>query len=920
MTVTLVDEDRRTSEEAAETAAPDRERPTREIFSLDGPWQFRTDANAPWRRAQVPGCWESQFPDLRGWAGSAIYERTFEAPDSFRGRRVLLHFGAVDYFAEVWINGTFVGKHEGGYLPFQFDVANLLTWGEQENTVTVRVTDATPDTDVPLPDGSGKLSFAEVPHGKQSWYTPISGIWQSVWLEALPGLSIEHLRVTPELDTGAVCVHIRLSQPVVGEDWRLRLSTTPPDGGAGVEDVEVAVPNGAREAEARVTVPSRLPWSPEHPHLYGLAAHLLQGDEALDVQETRFGFRKIETREGQIWLNNAPYFVIGALDQAFYPQTIYTPPSTEYLRDQFVKAKEMGLNLMRCHIKVPVPEYLDLCDELGLLLWYEIPSGSLLTARMQERVRQTFEEMLERDCNHPSIVIITIMNESWGIDLSDMEQRDWLSQTFRWAKLRVPDRLIVDNSACIPNFHVVSDLDDYHVYYNVPDQARDFADWVHQFADRNAGSYSGFGDATRHQKEPLLISEFGNWGLPHLDKVEEAEGGRPWWYDTGEGITKPAGVLQRFDQQHLQRAFVDYNALADASQEQEWIALKFQIEEMRRRREVAGYVITEFTDLNWEVNGLLDMARNPKIFHNRLIHLQQQDILIPRTERFAYWPGEVVTVNVELSKFSDRDTGGSRITWKILDKEGSFAVGPTPKVETSHIGELVFTAPEVIGEPEKTALEIVLTDRRGHEVARTYQNLVFAPSFFRTWGAGRTAWIHDPVGVAEDLAERLTAAGFRVVEEPEPDSLAIVTQWDIRTNQFAVDGGRAVLAALHPKSLQIASGLNLRLMDRTMNNWWGDWCSSQTWFSRSDFQHLPDIRKFDFEYSEVVPQRVLAGATPDNVISGLFVGWLRNPGAYAVRLPIGKGAMIATTFDVVKPFHSDPIATLMLLCMFEALR
>src|ERR1051325_2767947 len=186
------------------------QQPLRQTLSLDGPWQFRTDVSEGWRTIQVPGCWESQFPDLRGWAGSAIYERTFTVPDSFRGRRVLLHFDSVDYYTEVWINGQEVGKHEGGYTPFAFDIAPHLRW-EEDNTITVRVTDCTPDCDVPLPDGSGTLSFAEIPHGKQSWYTPISGIWQSVCLEARSFVSIERVAVAPDLSAGNARVCVSLS-------------------------------------------------------------------------------------------------------------------------------------------------------------------------------------------------------------------------------------------------------------------------------------------------------------------------------------------------------------------------------------------------------------------------------------------------------------------------------------------------------------------------------------------------------------------------------------------------------------------------------------------------------------------------------------------------------------------------------------
>jgi hypothetical protein len=142
--------------------------------------------------------------------------------------------------------------------------------------------------------------------------------------------------------------------------------------------------------------------------------------------------------------------------------------------------------------------------------------------------------------------------------------------------------------------------------------------------------------------------------------------------------------------------------------------------------------------------------------------------------------------------------------------------------------------------------------------------------------------------------------------------LAVVTQWTPDLKRWLQEGGSALLFALHPKSLQIASGLNLRLVDRQMHNWWGDWCSHHTWFLPGVFPHLPDTEKLGFEYSTVIPSLAISGASPDNVLSGIFVGWLRNPGAYVVKLPVGKGTLIVSTFDLLTQLGVDPISTLML--------
>ncbi len=907
---------------------------TRSQVSLDGEWIFQFGDESP-QPIRVPAPWESQRHDLRNVAGTAVYERTFLVPAHFQGRRILLRFGAVDYFTEVWVNGQLVGMHEGGYTPFALPIeAALHGYGPDcVHTLLVRVTDSTVDQDAVLPDGN-LLPFAEIPHGKQSWYTSVGGIWQSVILEARPHTSIACAEFLPNIDAGTADVFLTIEglPENPGTGWQARISVDVPRGAGAVETLVLPITGSEPREEggkvclrATFAVPDALLWSPDTPHLYSTLVTLEQDGEVEDAITQRFGMRKIEAKEGRVWLNNKPFFLCGALDQDFYPRTIYTPPSEAFLRDQFLKAKEMGLNLMRCHIKVPEEIYLNLCDEIGLLVWYELPNGARLSHAFRERAHQTLAAMWERDANHPCIVILSIMNESWGIDLNDAEQRRWLAATYKWMKGLAPSWLIVDNSACIPNFHVVSDLDDYHVYFNIPDQAEDFAEWVGAFIGREAGTYTGYGDAEYQRSEPLLISEFGNWGLPRVDKILEAEGGEPYWFKTGEGATRPGRVLDRFQQQALGRVYPDYNVLAEASQEQEWLSLKWEIEEMRRHPEVAGYVITEFTDLNWECNGLLDMGRNPKVFHHRLKDLQTQDVLIPRlSPRTAFWEGETAALAVTFSCFSGRPVLGGTLAWEAegsTDLKGAESVRLCGGLETEptlgsyQICQIWITAPPV-QKPTKCVIHVTLRDAHGETVARTTQNIVFVPASLRAVGRGKTVWLYDPLGSAIGLSSLLTSIGCRVSSQPEPGAVGLVTRWDPTVSLFLREGGKAVLVATHSRSVTIASGLGVRLLERTTNGWWGDWCTSKTWFVPELFPSLPDIDRFDFEFQAIVPERVLTGPMAENIVAGLFVGWLHNPAALVARLPIGKGDLIITTFDLLPNIGNDPIATLLLNDLF----
>ncbi|MBA2313126.1 MAG: transcriptional regulator [Actinobacteria bacterium] len=190
-------------------------------------------------------------------------------------------------------------------------------------------------------------------------------------------------------------------------------------------------------------------------------------------------------------MNGQPIYLRGALDQDYYHSTIYTPPSGDLLREQVLRAKELGLNCLRCHIKVPDPRYLQWADRLGILVWAELPNWKTLTEDARRRGRETMAGLIRRDFNHPSVVIWTIINEGWGMDLPGGEQhRRWLAETFHWVKDIDPTRLVVDNSACSPNFHIESDLNDFHLYRAIPDQVSEWREWTASWVGAPESTYS----------------------------------------------------------------------------------------------------------------------------------------------------------------------------------------------------------------------------------------------------------------------------------------------------------------------------------------------------------------------------------------------------------------------------------------------
>ena len=280
--------------------------------------------------------------------------------------------------------------------------------------------------------------------------------------------------------------------------------------------------------------------------------------------------------------------------------------------------------------------------------------------------------MAERDWNHPSIVIVSILNESWGAHLKEPADRQWLKQAYLEAKKMVPGWLVEDNSACCDNFHVAGDLADTHTYNAIPDYAATFDQFVGDLAQRPRWLYSPYGDATPRGDEPLMLSEFGNWGLP---KVPET---KPWWFSRdfgGRPLTLPADLEQRFADYQYASLFPTLDALSEATQWQQFRALKYEIESLRLHPEIQGYVITEFTDLNWEANGLLDMWRRPKVYADALSRLQQDDLILARADKRNLTTGAEARVDVYFSHHSEISLAGAQVAWRL---EGTALKGISP--------------------------------------------------------------------------------------------------------------------------------------------------------------------------------------------------------------------------------------------------
>ena len=860
-------------------------------FSLDGVWDFQIDSTnngaipeGEWRSVIVPMPWQAQFDDLRETSGVAWYRRSFLVDQDLlqpaNANAAIIHFGAVDYHTTVWLNGKSLGEHEGGYLPFDFDITEALQEGANE--LLVKVVDPTDDR-----QHYPAFPFSEVPHGKQSWYGPLGGVWQSVWLELKPKVYLTQLKLDPVPGDGTIHVQSQLSE-IPSTNWQVECTVTNSDGetvGSGILDQDLI-------GTIRLDNPPDL-WSPDSPVLYTVTATLhIDGAPTHSLSKT-CGFRTVEARDGRIYLNGSPIYLRGALDQGYYPETIYTPPSLEFLEEQVRSAKALGLNCLRIHIKVEDPRYYEVADRLGLLIWTEIPNWALLTEASSKRGKLTFQGMLERDGHHPSIIAWTLINENWGTDLTrNAEHRRWLADFYRFAKSADPTRMIVDNSACIGNAHVAGDLEDFHYYRAIPDHARHWDEWVAEFAKRSDWAwYSDFAHERRTDL-PLLVSEFGNWGLPDPEAIHEKDV-EPWWFETGfewsDGIVYPHNVYHRFESSGLASLFSSYSEFAKQAQEHMARSLHYEISTMRLHDSIAGYIVTEFTDVHWECNGLLTMQRQPKYLLDPLFKDMNQDqVVVLRPAQWSGHPGETLDIQVQTMDVRGPRNDG-RIVWQAGSQSGELPA-------TDRKISFGLDQPGVITLYAKWLLD------DGTQVATNQVNLVCV--------SAELAPVKLHVIENAALGSVLRDLGYQIsegnVSNTGDDEIIVASSYTNDLEAYLQRGGRLLLLADPTSSQDSHNNVELPVgyvALRADSVWQGDWANSIAWVKKQGpLAGLPGGPLLEMEWAKLMPDAVLAGlpswAQRDHSWAGLTLGWLHKSVSLLALVPHGKGHILITTFKL----------------------
>lgn len=885
---------------------------------LDGPWDFKTDPTvvgeskswfirenfADAKKIEVPFCWQSQFPELRNYHGYAWYQKVFSIPEKYSDCRVVLHIGAVNYDPKVWVNGKLVGEYRGGYYPLEVDLTDFLKFSK-ENVLTIKVFHPEP-----------KL-IDIYPHGKQTWYSFVGGIWQSTFLEITSGIYLSDVFVIPDIDNSKAKVTAIVNNlPESPKGFSVNLKLTSPKGEVIEKEFEVKESKVAVE----IYIPKMLLWSLENPNLYNVTLTLMRDGKAIDEVTVTTGYRKVEAKNGRIYLNNKPIYLRGVLNQAFYPKTIYTPPSDEFIKKELELAKKMGINLVRIHIKLADPRYLDWADKLGILIWEEPPNVGTFSLLAEERLTETFRQMVLRDRNHPSIIIWGIVNEAWGVDPSTSRGRRWLIEMYNLTKKLDPTRLVVDNSPCVPNYHVKTDINDFHWYNTIPGSYKNWISFIERFVTDPSWTFGN--KPIRKGDEPLMVSEFGVWGLPSLENITKEYGGEPWWFSKGWGSGVPNGAKERFESWNLREVWNDWEEFAVSSQWRQFQALKFMIEEMRKYSQITGYIITEFYDLHWECNGLLDFYRNPKVYMNSLSYINNDNLLIidRANIRTNLWSGENLTVPVYFSKWTEGELRNAELRWRLggLLEDKIIDINISP-YEVTHLGDISFTAPNVAN-LTKLTLTAELLDSNKNIVTSNYIDIIVSPVKLKHPPISKetpvTVYLHSTIDsnskrMMLNFVNKFQEMGYNVTVSETTNkeaSCVIALVYDDEVRSYVENGGKAFIIVTSPRILNI-EGKRYRI-DRRGGEWITDFHYIR---NKKIFENLPIENPMGWTYYLTMPNLIINGVSTaelEDIYTGYFEGWIHQHAATMIKKEIGGGgAIIVSTFKFDN-YGTDPVTTI----------
>jgi len=558
-------------------------------LNLNGDWDFSFDDSnvgekEKWYRQTeltnkitVPFTYETKASGIgdTSYHRYIWYKRNIKLDKDLIEKKVILRFQASDYFTKVWINGQFVGEHSGGNSSFSFDITNLISF-EDENNITVKVEDSASKS-----QPRGKQRWVKENFG--CWYVQTTGIWQTVWIEYVSSSNIDNVKVNPDIDKNLVEFEFNLSD-YPGENWDIKSTV-------GYNNKLISK-NVTSVSKKETTVVVNVTdednewgihlWTPETPNLYDVKFELVIDGTIVDEVKSYFGMRKVSIYNGQVLLNNEPYYQKLLLDQGYWPDSMLTAPDDQALLEDIVKTKEMGFNGVRKHQKIEDQQFLHLCNTEGLLVWSEMAATYDFDDTAVNNFTKEWLDIVHQNYNHPCIVTWVPFNESWGVSKikTNKKQQAFTESIYYLTKSIDKERPVIVNDGWE---HTVSDVIALHDYEELGEVFKtryiDKDNILGNKIPHNGFKYA-FAEGYNYTGQPVMITEYG--GIAFNED-------RGWGYG---------------NQVETEKEFLDrYMDITDAIKEIPYIS---------------GYCYTQTTDVQQEINGLLNEDRSPKIALNKI--------------------------------------------------------------------------------------------------------------------------------------------------------------------------------------------------------------------------------------------------------------------------------------------------------------
>jgi hypothetical protein len=923
----------------------------RKKIDLGGTWEIAFDPQSeglhsgwtqggwPVQRSQpiqVPAIWNIEYPEADG---IGFYRTTITVPDSWNGRAVLLHFEGVIYRCEAWIDSQYVGSHEGGYTPFWFDITRFVRYGDQSE-LTVRVTALSQKKAV---DG---MLLHQTPLSKQSWYYTYGGIWGQVYLEACPSVACQSLTVDPDLRREKaeleIAVNNRLAQ---FRQISLRISVSDPRGALVFEqEGSVPAPPGVAHFTYPLPLPRPLAWSCEQPNLYRVEILARDEDGEEDHQATTFGMRDFTVHDGQFFLNGEPIFIRGILLQPNFPVNLIKHPDAEMMVREITLAKEAGFNLIRTHIQPAPPGYLDLTDEMGMLVYAESCLAWIRDSpRMLDHGRREIKAMIDRDRNHPSVVFWGIYNENPPASAINSEA------LVRLARAIDPTRVIVDNSGgslaidqdfgWIERATVTPSREtqrerilDVHLYLGAP-ISNSIYDWLRTLGsgatsrvlvEQGIGSLpvmDEFDREIRSYQGKVFVSEIGYGGMSDLDETVARFNGREELMDAKDLKILRDGLHEGFKKRKLDRIFGSARNLFLESQRVQAIGNSQQLEALLINPRISGYVITQLNDVAWEFHaGLLDLWRYPKLSYYASQRVNQPHVLITHAQQVTVELGETVTVDLTLVNRGPVTERGCIIV-TVNDPQGGTVSSSMHEIALFEGIQYLDSLSIEILLPGNYQLDARLEVNEEIQAESTETILALEPVDWNVLPAKLTLFGQLPG--TSGLRSILQGGSADQNAGEKPDTWLGVAalpatvseeQWEALFKAVE-SGGAAVIGALRPENEAAILEFNRRGIKLELHPGAGSWMGCYHWIPDSDlFASLPAGGFAKRLYSEVVPKYVLAELGGDTLAGSLRNTQFRQEKPAMLWysdievIPYGKGFILFCQYRIFELLERDPLA------------